>query len=75
MHAQVSGIQVDQVLRSTIALTNGVRPIRIRHKLKGLIVLHQLIDQHLGIGIVDIVVSGAMDVEEVTFQIFGVGEG
>ena len=51
----------------------GMGPVGIFHKLKGLIVFHQLIEQHFRIVVVDIVIPAAMYIQQVSLQFASIG--
>ncbi len=58
-----------QVFRGAGPFINGMGTVWIFHKLKGLIVLDQLIEQHFGIVVMHIVISASMDIQQVSLQI------
>ena len=49
--------------------------VGIRHKLKQLSMLDQFVDQHFSIGVVDIVVTCSMNIQEIALQVFGMRDG
>lgn len=57
----------------SFALADTVRTVRVGHELKLLIVFNEFVEQHFGIVVVYVVVSGAVYVEQVSFQVFGIG--
>lgn len=69
MRFQILGIQAPQVFCGSPAFIDGVGAVGISHILKGFIVLNQLVHQHLSIIEMNVIIPGAMDVEEVSLQI------
>ena len=59
----------------TLAFAYAVRAIGIGHILKQFSVFDQLVYQQLGILKMHIVVACAMDVQQISLEIFGVGDG
>lgn len=61
------------MLKGALTLCKAVGPVGIGHKLKLLIILDQFIDQHFRILIVDVVITGPMNVKQIALQFFGMG--
>ena len=59
----------------TFSLTDAVASVGIRHELKLLVVFDQFILQQFSILIMHIVIPSSMDVQQITAEIFGMGDG
>lgn len=75
MLLQIIGVQGLQMFGCAFTLGDAMAPVGIRHELKLLVVLDQFILQHLGVLIVHIVITGAMDVQQIAAEVFGMGDG
>ena len=64
-----------QVIRGTFPLVDGMRAHRIGQLIEHLAVFHQLVDQHLAILIMHVVIAGAVNEEQVSFQAFHIRDG
>jgi len=53
-----------------VPFRDAVSPIRIRHYRERFVVRDQLVDQQLRSLIVDVVVAGAVDDQQIAFQVF-----
>ena len=65
MRFQIFGIQCDQVVQGAFSFINAMRTVGVWHELELLVVLDQLIEQQFGILVVDIIIPGSVNVEQV----------
>lgn len=59
-----------KVLSGSFTLGQAMRAIRVCHELKLLVVLHQFVQQHLSILKMDVIIAGAMDIQQVSREVF-----
>src|SRR5215217_511584 len=57
----------------SLSFADTVRTVWIRHELKYLIMFDQLINKHFCVLVMYIVIAGAMNVEQISTQVFSVG--
>ena len=74
MLMEETGEQAVEVARRVLSLADAVGSVRIRHEGEGFVVDDELIDERFRSLVVNIVISGSMDQQQMTLQLIGVVE-
>ena len=75
MLLQIIGVQGLQMFGCAFTFRNAMAPVGVRHELKLLVVLDQLILQQFGILVMHVVIACSVDIQQIAPEVFCMGDG